>query len=113
MRELRIVGVRCFREEQQIPLRRVTLLVGENSSGKSTVLAMARVAWDLAFGHAEPDFNEQPYDMGGYDAIAHFHGGRGKRVSEFTVEARFQIPQASRGKKEDSRVVRGEFCERA
>jgi predicted ATPase len=76
MNELRIEGVRCFRDEQRIPIRPVTLLVGENSAGKSTVLAMVRAAWDVAFGSTEPDFNEQPFDLGGFDAIAHHQGGR-------------------------------------
>jgi predicted ATPase len=117
MRELLVEGVRCFRDQQQIPIRRVTLLVGENSSGKSTVLAMARVAWDLAFGVAEPDFNEQPFDLGGFDAMAHFHGGRGKRVSEFTVEGQYEVPIGPRpnfrNKETTTRTVRGEFRERS
>jgi hypothetical protein len=115
MNELRVEGVRCFREEQRIPIRRVTLLVGENSSGKSTVLAMVRAAWDIAFGVTEPDFNEQPFDLGGFDAIAHFRGGQGKRVHEFSVEGHYRVSVDSpRGSKKDVvRVAKGAFRERS
>ncbi|MBI4954337.1 MAG: AAA family ATPase [Myxococcales bacterium] len=109
MRELVFGGVRCFKDEQRVPIRPVTLLVGENSSGKSTVLALVRAAWDLAFGKAEPDFNEPPFDLGGYDAIAHFHGGQGKRAHEFTLGAAFRFGDEKQG----TRVVNGVFAERA
>jgi len=109
MNELRIEGVRCFREEQRIPIRPVTLLVGENSSGKSTVLAMVRAAWDVAFGGKEPDFNEQPFDLGGFDAIAHHRGGRTKRTREFKIGGDFSLSGRS---KDTVRSVTGTFTER-
>jgi putative AbiEii toxin of type IV toxin-antitoxin system/uncharacterized protein DUF3696 len=109
MNELRIEGVRCFREEQRIPIRPVTLLVGENSSGKSTVLAMVRAAWDVALGGTEPDFNEQPFDLGGFDAIAHHPGGRTKRTREFKIGGDFSLSGRS---KDPVRSVTGTFTER-
>jgi hypothetical protein len=109
MKELRVEGVRCFREEQRIPIRPVTLLVGENSAGKSTVLAMVRAAWDVAFGATEPDFNEQPFDLGGFDAIAHHQGGRTKRVHQFKIGGEFAVPGRSKG---IVRSVTGTFTER-
>ena len=108
MNELRIEGVRCFREEQRIPIRPVTLLVGENSSGKSTVLAMVRAAWDVAFGPTEPDFNEQPFDLGGFDAIVHHPGGRTNRAHAFKIGCEFPVPK--RGK-DTVRSVTGTFTE--
>lgn len=46
--ELRIGHVRCFGGDQSVNTRRITLLVGENNSGKSTALgcyhALARIA---------------------------------------------------------------------
>jgi hypothetical protein len=108
MNELRVEKVRCFREEQRIPIRPVTLLVGENSSGKSTVLAMVRAAWDVAFGRTEPDFNEQPFDLGGFDAIAHYRGGRASRAHEFKIGGVFSV--RNRGK-DTVRSVTGTFTE--
>jgi AAA domain, putative AbiEii toxin, Type IV TA system/AAA domain len=109
MNELRIEGVRCFRDEQRIPIRPVTLLVGENSSGKSTVLAMVRAAWDVAFGATEPDFNEQPFDLGGFDAIAHHQGRRTNRTRKFMIGAEFSMRD---GNAETVRSVIGTFTER-
>jgi predicted ATPase len=62
-------GIRCFYSRQEVPLAPVTLLVGENSSGKSTVLALIRLAWDVLH-EEEPDFNEEPFPLGAYDQIA-------------------------------------------
>jgi len=109
MNELRVEGVRCFRDAQRIPIRPVTLLVGENSAGKSTVLAMVRAAWDVAFGATEPDFNEQPFDLGGFDAIAHHPGGRTKRIPEFKIGGEFSVPGRRKG---IVRSVTGTFTER-
>ena len=78
----------------------LTLLVGENSTGKSTVLAAARLAWDISNGVASPDFNEEPFDWGAYDQIACVRGGRNKAKSfligcesdngKIQVESRFE-----------------------
>lgn len=43
--ELKIAGLKCFRDEVNIPLANLSVLVGENDSGKSTVLR----AIDLCF----------------------------------------------------------------
>ena len=91
METLSFKGVRCFGDPQRLDIRPVTLLIGENSSGKSTVLAMVRAAWDVAFGADEPDFNEEPFDLGGYDAIAYYHGGQGKRAHDFRIGATFRM----------------------
>ncbi len=110
MDELVIEGVRCFKDRQTIPIRPLTILVGENSAGKSTVLAMTRAAWDIAFGVTPPDFTEEPFDLGGYEAIAHYHGGRGKRVRQFCVQGTF--PARTR-KSKAVRTVAATFEEHA
>ena len=76
MDKLILQDVRCFRDRHEIPLAPLTLLVGENSTGKSTLLAAARLAWDISNGVASPDFNEEPFDWGAYDQIACTRGGR-------------------------------------
>lgn len=113
MKSLNIEGVRSFRESQEIPIRPVTLLVGENSTGKSTVLAMVRAGWDIAFGAKEPDFSEEPFDLGGFDAIAHYHGGRAKRVHEFRIRSAFTEMRSRNTRGGLERIVEGTFTERA
>lgn len=85
MDELILRDFRCFRGEHVIPLAPITVLVGENSTGKSTLLALARIAWDLAFGVTGADFNEEPFQLGSYEELAHNNGGRGKRAPSFSV----------------------------
>jgi hypothetical protein len=84
MDQIRVENVRCFYEQQQIPLKPVTFLIGENSTGKSTFLALTRIAWQLCQSF-QVDFNEEPFLLGVYDQIASYHGGRGGRADSFTI----------------------------
>ena len=74
---------RCFREEQAARLAPLTLLVGENSTGKTSFMAMIRALWDVAFRQRVPDFKEDPYDLGSFDEIAHYRGQGGGRADTF------------------------------
>ena len=47
----------------------MTILVGENSAGKSSFLAMVKALWDLYHNHQVPNFNEDPFDFGTFDNI--------------------------------------------
>ena len=87
--ELILRDVRCFGGEQRVPLRPITLLVGENSTGKTTVLgcyaAMRRLLSrrDTFTFVNEPDFNEEPFAMGSFRDIVRSRRGRNGRISEF------------------------------
>ncbi len=70
-----IENVRCFRGRHEVPLAPLTFLVGENSTGKSTFLALARIAWDIAM-EGQANFNEEPFLLGAYDQIASSYGKR-------------------------------------
>lgn len=63
-------NVRCFSSRQEAALAPLTILVGENSSGKSTFLAMVRLAWDVVSACRTPDFNEEPFLLGAYDQLS-------------------------------------------
>ena len=78
-----IKDFRCFHEEQTARLAPLTLLVGENSTGKTSFMAMIRALWDVAYGHRVPDFKEDPYDLGSFDEIAHHRGAKGGRADTF------------------------------
>ena len=87
-REIRIVSMnsvtlenfRCFGEKQTVRLAPLTLLVGENSTGKTSFLALIRALWDMAYAARIPDFRETPWDLGSFDEIAHHRGARGGRA---------------------------------
>lgn len=85
MEQISLRNFRCFREKQTARLAPLTLLVGENSTGKTSFMAMIRGIWDVAYGQGVPDFKEEPYDLGSFDEIAHYRGGRGGRADTFEV----------------------------
>ena len=89
MDQVTVASFRCFHRKQTARLAPLTLLVGENSTGKTSFLALVRVLWDIAYRDRIPDFKEPPYDLGTFDEIAHFRGGRGGRATSF--EAGFSV----------------------
>ena len=67
---------RCFHQEQTVRLAPLTLLVGENSTGKTSFLALLKALWEASYTLKIPDFKEAPYDLGSFDEIAHHRGTR-------------------------------------
>lgn len=74
MDSVTLKNYRCFRDEQTARLAPLTLLVGENSTGKTSFLAILRALWDVAFANRVPDFREEPYDLGSFEDIAYSRG---------------------------------------
>jgi hypothetical protein len=83
--EVSLENVRSFCDLHHIPLRPLTLLVGENSTGKSTFMAMVAHLSQPEFVSIRPSFNIPPFDLGTYDSIATFKGGRYGRADSFSV----------------------------
>ena len=106
MDNITVSDYRCFGEEQTARLAPVTLLVGENSTGKSSLLAMIRALWDAVYADRVPNFKEEPYDLGSFDEILHDTGGRGTRAETFA--ARFEVRQLVPGRRTGSRPYRAE-----
>ena len=83
MDSITLKNFRCFRGEQTARLAPLTLLVGENSTGKTSFMAMIRALWDICYRAQVPDFKEDPYDLGSFDELAHYRGGAGGRADSF------------------------------
>lgn len=84
--ELFLRDVRSFVGEHRIPIRPLTILVGENSSGKSTILAMLSALTKNGLGlTATISFNEAPYDMGGFDDIRSKTAGGDHSKAGFSI----------------------------
>ena len=83
--EFMLTDVRCFAGEQRARLRPITLLVGENSTGKTTFLGCYSVLHRLfewpRFPGSELDFNREPFSMGSFRDIV-----RAKRTSRDSVQ---------------------------
>ena len=83
--KVRLKGYRCFNKEQIAVLRPLTLLVGENSTGKTSLAAMIRLLDTAFMKSAIMDFKEPPYDLGSFDEIAHKRGSKGGQAEEFSA----------------------------
>jgi len=103
---LQFEGIRCFAEPQDAVVRPLTLLVGENSSGKSTFLALCRIASAIVEGLDTPfSFNEPPFLLGAYDQIASYQRGRAGHAKSFSITARVSSVA-------HSGLIRAEFVSR-
>lgn len=71
MKELLFSNVRCFSTFQRVPLAPLTILVGENNTGKTTFLGMMKIAYRIPFSYEHINFNEPPFNLGNYMDIAH------------------------------------------
>ena len=79
LQELRLRDFRCFREQQTGRLAPLTLLVGENSTGKTSFLAAVRAMLEVGSSHRDPDFRAPPYDLGSFHEIAYRQAPSGNR----------------------------------
>ena len=85
MNSVTLENFRCFGEKQTVRLAPLTLLVGENSTGKTSFLALIRALWDMAYESRTPDFREYPFDLGSFDEIAHSGDSGESRADRFDV----------------------------
>ena len=89
--------VRCFEGEQRGRLRPITLLVGENSTGKTTFLGCYRVLHQVFSERGldpVPDFNEEPFAMGSFRDIVRLRLGRKGRIDEFKIGLDIDAPDS-------------------
>ena len=88
--EFMLADVRCFETEERAVLRPVTLLIGENSTGKTTFLgcyqALQRLL-DRGIPSVTPDFdfNHEPFAMGSFRDIVRMQRGPKGRIDEFRL----------------------------
>ena len=86
-----IDNVRCFAGEQRVPIRPLTLLVGENSTGKTTFMACLYTALNLLVPSRKSiagngvNFNTLPFSLGGFRDIARRQVGGKPAADEFGV----------------------------
>ena len=85
MNSVTIENFRCFGRKQTVPLAPLTLLVGANSTGKTSFMALIRAMWDVAFRNTVPNFMEEPYNLGSFQDIAHREGASGGQSVEFVA----------------------------
>ena len=91
--------VRCFGGDHWANLRPITLLVGENSTGKSAFLGCYSVLHRMLSRSLEPgdsvDFNKEPFSMGSFRDIVRSRRGPEGRIKEFGLGFRLSPPRQS------------------
>lgn len=72
MEKVTVKDFRCFKGSHTARLAPLTLLVGENSTGKTSLMAMINIMWQVVFFEFHlPNFREAPFDLGSFKDIAH------------------------------------------
>ena len=75
-----LTNVRCFRGENNFNIRPLTFLIGENSTGKTTVLGCLQALGDImgwkykSHETRKLQFNRDPYRLGSFSNIARTNG---------------------------------------
>lgn len=98
--KLYLENVRSFEGWHEIPIAPATVLLGENSAGKSTLLGMLAVVHHVGFPFNGNFFNQFPFEFGGYKTLAN-----SKKTGDYfsagfqaEVEDHFVRPQERHGK---------------
>lgn len=84
VRKLIIEDVRCFSGRQELNIRPLTFLVGENSTGKTTALGSLQTLQDFIRSSRpeELDFNVDPFHMGAFTNIVRRSN---PRINQFKI----------------------------
>lgn len=96
MDEVTFQNYRCFLDQQTVRLAPLTLLVGENSTGKTSFLALLRALWDVGYGGFMPSFRKPPYDLGTFRDIVYRHGSR-QQATMFHASFQATLPTSTAG----------------
>lgn len=105
MRKVILKNFRTFQSPAPAELGRITVLLGENSTGKSTFLAAIRLAWDAAQASNSLDFNEEPFNLGSFDQIAHFRGGKAGRAKNFSLALQTEFRKPERNRRTEGQII--------
>lgn len=69
--EIGFESFRGFRNQTSIPIRPITLLVGENGSGKSSLLAAVKYVHGVIGGKFHASLDDGAFQLGTFGEIAH------------------------------------------
>ena len=112
MDEVTVENYRCFQDEQRVRLAPLTLLVGENSTGKTSFLALLRALWDVGYGGEVPNFRKPPYDLGTFREIVHTRSVRRNGSTAFHAGFKASIPMRNGGRRRSTVGLSVEFKKR-
>lgn len=70
MKNIRLENFRCFQSKQSVPLAPLTLLVGENSTGKTSFMALIHALNGIMTGRTLSNSWGSPFHFGNFEQIA-------------------------------------------
>ena len=109
MDKVTLENYRCFQEKQEVRLAPLTLLVGENSTGKTSFLALIRALWELGYGGEVPSFRKPPYDLGTFRDIVHNRITKRNSANSFCAGFKSSVPARNGSKKRTALEFSVEF----
>lgn len=99
---LYLENVRLFEGWHELKIAPATVLLGENSAGKSTLLGMLSVVHNAGFPFGGNFFNQFPFEFGGYKTLANSKKG----VTYFSVGFQNDVEQFfNRGNEKSQKMV--------
>lgn len=101
MNEVIFENYRCFQRRQSVRLAPLTLLVGENSTGKTSFLALLRALWDVGYGASVPSFRRPPYDLGTFRDIVHSRNSN-RHPTRFHAGFNSTLPSENNSERENT-----------
>jgi hypothetical protein len=98
--KIMLENVRTFSGTHEFPVGPLTVLTGENSAGKTTLLGMMAAVLHQGLYPFDPPFDVPPYSLGSYDTIATNKGGRTGPARQFGLGYAIQGADASQVRRE-------------
>lgn len=89
--QIGLTDFRGFHHLAPVNIRPLTLLVGENSAGKSSFLAALRIALQLVDNSGAASFNRSPFFLGAYEQLAHSGRGPKNRAKKFELQLTLNV----------------------
>ena len=71
----------------------LTILVGENSTGKTSFMALVRIIWFILKRHRTKNFDDSIFPLGGFTEISFRLKKKKNQELKFTVKVQLKVPQ--------------------
>lgn len=99
---VRMRDFRCFLDTGNIEIKPITILIGENSTGKTSFLAALRILLEWANRAESNSFNRSPYFLGGFDQISHANSVQKQNKNSFVLSISGILHPIERGRVDNS-----------
>ncbi|MCD4731857.1 MAG: AAA family ATPase [Bacteroidales bacterium] len=107
-----VENIRCFSGKYDIPIKPLTILLGENSSGKTTLLASFSAVSDSIGFPFKPSFNKQPFSLGSFNSIVTDKGEKFGKSKYFSLGLSFDYRDEENPKLKSKTVLKAIYVEK-